>query len=91
MKCVTVAASLLKNENTKSYIWLLKAFMKAFRITKMFNIRSTWIPAYFIDSPLCGLMRTTSRSESEKFIWNMKSACVESDITEAIAAGVGFL
>ncbi|GJU91457.1 protein FAR1-related sequence 5 [Tanacetum coccineum] len=34
-------------------------------LTKMFNIRSTWIPAYFIDSPLCGLMRTTSRSESE--------------------------
>nr|GEV26555.1 hypothetical protein [Tanacetum cinerariifolium] len=29
-KCVTVAASLLKNETTKSYIWLLKAFMKAF-------------------------------------------------------------
>lgn len=34
-------------------------------LTKMFNIRSCWIPAYFIDSPLCGLMRTTSRSESE--------------------------
>nr|GEY53461.1 protein FAR1-related sequence 5 [Tanacetum cinerariifolium] len=29
-KCVTVAAGLLKNENTKSYIWLLKAFIKAF-------------------------------------------------------------
>ncbi|GJW44604.1 FAR1-related sequence 5-like protein [Tanacetum coccineum] len=153
MKCVTIAAGLLKNETTKSYIWLLKAFMKAFGkapsivvtdqdgamrnaieaefggskhrlcmwhitqklpakicakiydetdfkeklnkivwnmyigpeefeyrwgklmeefklenhkwLTKMFNIRSTWIPAYFIDSPLCGLMRTTSRSESE--------------------------
>ena len=34
-------------------------------LTKMFGIRSCWIPAYFIDSPLCGLMRTTSRSESE--------------------------
>nr|GEV88357.1 hypothetical protein [Tanacetum cinerariifolium] len=127
-KCVTVAAGLLRNETTKSYIWLLKAFIKAFGkapsivvtgqdgamrnaieaefagskhrlcmwhitqklpamvflsfskwgklmeefklenhkwLTKMFNIRSTWIPAYFIDSPLCGLMRTTSRSESE--------------------------
>ncbi|GJV28565.1 FAR1-related sequence 5-like protein [Tanacetum coccineum] len=152
-KCVTVAAGLLKNETTKSYIWLLKAFMKAFGkapsivvtdqdgamrnaieaefggskhrlcmwhitqklpakicakiydetdfkeklnkivwnmyieteefeyrwgklmeefnlenhkwLTKMFNIHSTWIPAYFIDSPLCGLMRMTSRSESE--------------------------
>nr|GFA09512.1 hypothetical protein [Tanacetum cinerariifolium] len=29
-KCVMVTASLLKNETTKSYIWLLKAFMKAF-------------------------------------------------------------
>ncbi|GKB54576.1 protein FAR1-related sequence 5 [Tanacetum coccineum] len=152
-KCDTVAAGLLKNESTKSYIWLLKAFIKAFGkapsivvtdqdgamrnaieaefagskhrlcmwhitqklptkicakiydetdfkeklnkivwnmyigpkefeykwgklmeefklenhkwLIKMFNIRSTWIPAYFIDSPLCGLMRTTSRSESE--------------------------
>ncbi|PWA77393.1 protein FAR1-RELATED SEQUENCE 5 [Artemisia annua] len=34
-------------------------------LTKMFRIRSCWIPAYFIDSPLCGLMRMTSRSESE--------------------------
>ncbi|PWA43522.1 protein FAR1-RELATED SEQUENCE 5 [Artemisia annua] len=31
----------------------------------MFRIHSCWIPAYFIDSPLCGLMRTTSRYESE--------------------------
>ncbi|GJR69128.1 FAR1-related sequence 5-like protein [Tanacetum coccineum] len=149
-KCVTVAAGLLKNETTKSYIWLLKAFIKAFGkapsivvtdqdgamrnaieaefggiyiicdtakicakiydetdfkeklnknvwnmyigpeefeykwgklmeefklenhkwLTKMFNIRSTWIPAYFIDSPLCGLMRTTSRSESENFFFS---------------------
>nr|GEW32723.1 hypothetical protein [Tanacetum cinerariifolium] len=30
-KCVTVAAGLLKNETTKSYIWLLKAFIKDFR------------------------------------------------------------
>ncbi|GKC29005.1 protein FAR1-related sequence 5 [Tanacetum coccineum] len=152
-KRVTVAAGLLKNETTKSYIWLLKAFIKAFGkapsivvtdqdgamrnaieaefvgskhqlcmwyitqklhakicakiydetdfkeklnkfvwnmyigpkefeykwgklmkefklknhkwLIKMFNIRSTWIPAYFIDSLLCGLMRTTSRSESK--------------------------
>nr|GEZ97235.1 protein FAR1-related sequence 5-like [Tanacetum cinerariifolium] len=32
-------------------------------LTKMFNICSSWILAYFIDSPLCGLMRTTSRSK----------------------------
>ncbi|GKC52571.1 hypothetical protein Tco_1075316 [Tanacetum coccineum] len=35
-------------------------------LTKMFNICSSWIPAYFIDSLLCGLMRTTSRSETMK-------------------------
>ncbi|GKA86370.1 protein FAR1-related sequence 5 [Tanacetum coccineum] len=157
-KYVTVVAGLLKNETTKSYIWLLKAFMKAFGkvpsivvtdqdgamrnaieaefggskhrlcmwhitqklsakicakiydetdfkeklnkivwnmyidpeefeyrwgklmeefklenhkwLTKMFNIRSTWIPAYFIDSPLCGLMRTTSRSESDNSLFS---------------------
>ncbi|GKE10940.1 FAR1-related sequence 5-like protein [Tanacetum coccineum] len=34
-------------------------------MTKMFNLREIWISAYFIDSPLSGLMRTTSRSESE--------------------------
>ncbi|GKC03713.1 FAR1-related sequence 5-like protein [Tanacetum coccineum] len=34
-------------------------------MTKMFNLREMWLPAYFIDSPLFGLMRTTSISESE--------------------------
>ena len=34
-------------------------------LNKMYMIRSSWIPAFFVDSPLCGLMRTTSRSESE--------------------------
>nr|GEY44530.1 hypothetical protein [Tanacetum cinerariifolium] len=157
-KCVTVAAGLLKNKTTKSYIWLLKAFIKPFGkapsivvtdqdeamrnaieaefvgskhrlcmwhitqklpakicakiydetdfkenlnkivwnmyigleefeyrwgklmeefklenhkwLTKMFNIRSTWIPAYFIDSSLCGLMRTKTRSESENSLFS---------------------
>jgi len=31
----------------------------------MYQIRCTWIPAYFIDTEMFGLMRTTSRSESE--------------------------
>ncbi|GKB78128.1 protein FAR1-related sequence 5 [Tanacetum coccineum] len=104
--CVTVGAGLLKNETIKSYIWLLKEFIKAFMkapsifvidqdgairnaietefagwrklmeefklenhkwLRKIFNIRSTWIPAYFIDSPLCGLMRTTSRRRCSLF------------------------
>lgn len=34
-------------------------------LTKLYDMRSTWIPAYFKEMDLCGLMRTTSRSESE--------------------------
>ncbi|KAK1378190.1 hypothetical protein POM88_024934 [Heracleum sosnowskyi] len=32
---------------------------------EMFAIRTSWIPAFFRDKPMFGLMRTTSRSESE--------------------------
>ncbi|XP_024640717.1 protein FAR1-RELATED SEQUENCE 5-like [Medicago truncatula] len=34
-------------------------------LSYMFEIRSMWIPAYFKDVLLAGIMRTTSRSESE--------------------------
>ncbi|GJV67930.1 FAR1-related sequence 5-like protein [Tanacetum coccineum] len=34
-------------------------------LSDMYNIRNRWIPAYFKDVELCGLMRTTSRSMSE--------------------------
>nr|GEY89611.1 hypothetical protein [Tanacetum cinerariifolium] len=34
-------------------------------LSDMYNIRNRWIPTYFKDVELCGLMRTTSRSESE--------------------------
>ncbi|GJV43200.1 FAR1-related sequence 5-like protein [Tanacetum coccineum] len=34
-------------------------------LSKMYRLRSSWVPSFFVDSPLCGLMRTTSRSESE--------------------------
>ncbi|GJR39723.1 FAR1-related sequence 5-like protein [Tanacetum coccineum] len=30
-------------------------------LSKMYRLRSSWILAFFVDSPLCGLMRTTSR------------------------------
>ncbi|GKA32100.1 protein FAR1-related sequence 5 [Tanacetum coccineum] len=43
-------------------------------LTKMFDIRSTWILAYLIDSPLCGLMRTTSRFE--KFLVEGSEVCI---------------
>ncbi|GJW29185.1 FAR1-related sequence 5-like protein [Tanacetum coccineum] len=48
-------AQLIEDFCLQSHKWL----------KNMFNLREIWIPAYFIDSPLYGLMRTTSRSESE--------------------------
>ncbi|XP_071739598.1 protein FAR1-RELATED SEQUENCE 6-like [Rutidosis leptorrhynchoides] len=45
----------------------------------MFDIRSTWIPAYFIDTEMFGLMRTTSRSESENaFFFKLYKICSKS-------------
>ncbi|KAK1350213.1 hypothetical protein POM88_054696 [Heracleum sosnowskyi] len=35
----------------------------------MYAIRSSWIPTYFRDEPMFGLLRTTSRSESENFFF----------------------
>lgn len=34
-------------------------------LADMFKMRESWIPAYLRDEPMAGLMRTTSRSESE--------------------------
>ena len=34
-------------------------------LADMFELRESWIPAYLRDEPMAGLMRTTSRSESE--------------------------
>ncbi|GJR78678.1 FAR1-related sequence 5-like protein [Tanacetum coccineum] len=59
-KCVTLGLGMLLHEDTKSYTWLLKAFMTSF-----LKEPTMIIPAYFIDSPLFGLMGTTSRSKSE--------------------------
>nr|GEV62639.1 DNA-directed DNA polymerase [Tanacetum cinerariifolium] len=30
-------------------------------LSKMYRLRSSWVPAFFVDSLLCGLMRTTTR------------------------------
>lgn len=34
-------------------------------LKEIYDIRRRWIPAYLLDEPLAGLMRTSSRSESE--------------------------
>uniref|UniRef100_A0A8I6Y613 Protein FAR1-RELATED SEQUENCE n=1 Tax=Hordeum vulgare subsp. vulgare TaxID=112509 RepID=A0A8I6Y613_HORVV len=39
-------------------------------LTKRFSIRDTWIPAYFMDISLAGILRTTSRSESANSFFN---------------------
>ncbi|XP_052623603.1 protein FAR1-RELATED SEQUENCE 5-like [Lactuca sativa] len=39
----------------------------------MFTIRDSWIPGYFKDIPMCGLMKTTSRSESMNSFFNTYS------------------
>ncbi|WOG86491.1 hypothetical protein DCAR_0414588 [Daucus carota subsp. sativus] len=36
----------------------------------MYDMRESWIPAYFRDKPMYGLIRTTSRSESENFFFS---------------------
>ncbi|KAL7611242.1 protein FAR-RED ELONGATED HYPOCOTYL 3-like [Lactuca sativa] len=39
----------------------------------MFTIRVSWTPGYFSDIPMCGLMKTTSRSESMNSFFNTYS------------------
>lgn len=39
-------------------------------LKEMFNLRANWIPPYFNDDPMVGLLRTTSRSESSNFFFN---------------------
>ncbi|XP_024969654.1 protein FAR1-RELATED SEQUENCE 5-like [Cynara cardunculus var. scolymus] len=39
--------------------------------TEMYEIRHSWIPAYYKDMPMSGLMKTTSRSESSNSYINI--------------------
>lgn len=39
-------------------------------LSELYDIRKSWIPAYFNDEPMLGLLRTTSRSESSNFFFN---------------------
>ncbi|KAK1397985.1 hypothetical protein POM88_007848 [Heracleum sosnowskyi] len=39
-------------------------------LQEMFDLRKSWIPAYFNDEPMVGLLRTTSRSESSNFFFS---------------------
>ena len=37
----------------------------------MYEIRRSWIPAYYKDLPMSGLMKTTSRYESANAFFNL--------------------
>ena len=39
-------------------------------LSYLYAMRESWIPAYFRDKPMYGLIRTTSRSESENFFFS---------------------
>lgn len=49
--------SVMKEFKLEKHAWL----------SKMYDMRESWIPAYFRDKPMYGLIQTTSRSESENF------------------------
>ncbi|GKD92930.1 protein FAR1-related sequence 5, partial [Tanacetum coccineum] len=85
-KCVTVATGLLKNETTKSYIWLLKAFIKAFGkspsivVTNQDGAMRNTIEAEFARSKhqLCMWhitqklpAKTDFKEKLNKIVWNM--------------------
>ncbi|XP_052622359.1 protein FAR1-RELATED SEQUENCE 5-like [Lactuca sativa] len=67
--------------NMKSDVFEVKwgLLMKEFNLEDtrwfkdMFTIRDSWIPRYFSDIPMCGLMKTTSRSESMNSFFNTYS------------------
>ncbi|XP_020272197.1 protein FAR1-RELATED SEQUENCE 5-like [Asparagus officinalis] len=53
-----------------------KDVMKEFKLEsnewlcELYNIRESWIPAYYADDPMAGLLRTISISESENSFFN---------------------
>lgn len=42
-------------------------------LTDMYAIRERWVPGYFSHLPMCGLMKTTSRSESSNAFFQVYS------------------
>lgn len=52
--------SVMKEFKLEKHVWL----------SQMYDMRESWIPAYFRDKPMYGLIRTTSRSESENFFFS---------------------
>ncbi|KAK1368549.1 hypothetical protein POM88_034641 [Heracleum sosnowskyi] len=55
----------IKEFKLEEHVWL----------SKMYDMRQSWIPAYFRDKPMYGLIRTTSRSESENYFFSQFHQC----------------
>ncbi|XP_019158354.1 PREDICTED: protein FAR1-RELATED SEQUENCE 5-like [Ipomoea nil] len=51
--------SLMEKHNLTGHRWF----------TKLYAEREFWIPVYFLDLPMSGLLRTTSRSEAENSVY----------------------
>nr|GEV75824.1 protein FAR1-related sequence 5-like [Tanacetum cinerariifolium] len=54
-------ASLMNEYDQQEHKWL----------SDMYDIRDSWIPSYFRDLPLAGLMQTTSRCEGENYFFGL--------------------
>ncbi|XP_019166876.1 PREDICTED: protein FAR1-RELATED SEQUENCE 5-like [Ipomoea nil] len=48
---------------------------------KLYAERNHWIPAFFLDLPMSGLVRTTSRSEAQNSVYG-KFTCLHSSLVE---------
>ncbi|KAI3813106.1 hypothetical protein L1987_17822 [Smallanthus sonchifolius] len=63
--------SIISHYGLSDHVWL----------SDIYNIRQNWIPVFYLEENLSGLMRTTSRSESENHFFNQfcnpKSTLVE--------------
>ncbi|XP_074368719.1 protein FAR1-RELATED SEQUENCE 5-like [Apium graveolens] len=71
MKTYIWSSILETDEFERSWTEVLKEFKLDEHkwLSDMYSIRSSWIPSFFRDEPMFGLMRTTSRSESENFFF----------------------
>ncbi|KAK1351229.1 hypothetical protein POM88_054546 [Heracleum sosnowskyi] len=55
----------IKEFKLEEHVWL----------SEMYDMTQSWIPAYFRDKPMYGLIRTMSRSESENYFFSQFHQC----------------
>ncbi|KAK1353754.1 hypothetical protein POM88_052119 [Heracleum sosnowskyi] len=55
----------IKEFKLEEHVWL----------SEMYDMRQSWIPAYFRDKPMYGLIRTMSRFESENYFFSQFHQC----------------